>query len=225
VDAGVQGRTRNANRGSLQRGIVASQWVSHLLGPDAVANHPKELLDAIETPANELRDALAGELRTAILGIIDAAIADGDDVYATLFELSDLELIGRLMTLGQRAHVILANGSHEKPKGQPMKDENAAARAQLAGIDLHDRMVKSGLAHKKFLVVVDVLLFSSEAARATAQAAIGADGQVRAQGCGVMVDWVATPHVVAVRNALLFVATDDPATLAAVEAAASHLGG
>jgi len=72
---------------------------------------------------------------------------------------------------------------------------------------------------------VDILLFSSDAARATAQAAIGADGQVRAQGCGVMVDWVATPHVVAARNVLLFLATDDPATLAAVEAAASHLGG
>ncbi|MBI3746924.1 MAG: hypothetical protein HY264_10480 [Chloroflexi bacterium] len=72
---------------------------------------------------------------------------------------------------------------------------------------------------------VDILLFSSEGARATAQAAIGADGQVRAQGCGVLVDWVATPHVVAARNILLVVATDDPATLTAVKAAATRLGG
>jgi hypothetical protein len=72
---------------------------------------------------------------------------------------------------------------------------------------------------------VDVLLFSSDAERAAAQAAIGADGQVRAQGCAAMVDWVATPHVVSARNVLLFIATDDPAALAAVKAAATRLGG
>jgi hypothetical protein len=72
---------------------------------------------------------------------------------------------------------------------------------------------------------VDILLFSSDAERATAQAAIGADGQVQAQGCATMVDWVATPHVVSARNVLLFIATDDPAVLAAVKAAATRLGG
>jgi hypothetical protein len=72
---------------------------------------------------------------------------------------------------------------------------------------------------------VDVLIFSTDAERAAAQAAIGADGQVRTAGCGVMVDWVATPHVVGARNVLIFVATDDPGTLAAVKAAAARLGG
>jgi len=72
---------------------------------------------------------------------------------------------------------------------------------------------------------VEVLLFSSDAERAAAQAAIGADGQVRAQGCAVMVDWVATPHVVGARSVLLFIATDDAAALAAVRAAAALLAG
>jgi|GEM_PF-2801933 hypothetical protein len=72
---------------------------------------------------------------------------------------------------------------------------------------------------------VDIFLFSSDAERAAAQAAIGADGQVRTQGCGVMVDWVATPNVVGTRNVLLFIATDDAAALAALRAAASRLGG
>jgi hypothetical protein len=72
---------------------------------------------------------------------------------------------------------------------------------------------------------VDILVFSSVAERATAEAAIGADGQVRAMGCAAMVDWVATPHVVGVRNVLLFIATDDPSALAAVRAAAARLGG
>jgi hypothetical protein len=72
---------------------------------------------------------------------------------------------------------------------------------------------------------MDILLFSSDTERAAAQSAIGADGQVHAQGCAAMVDWVATPHVVSARNVLLFVATDDPAALAAVKAAATRLGG
>jgi len=43
---------------------------------------------------------------------------------------------------------------------------------------------------------VDILLFSSAAERAAAQASISTDGQVRAAGCGTMVDWMATPHTV-----------------------------
>jgi hypothetical protein len=72
---------------------------------------------------------------------------------------------------------------------------------------------------------VEVLLFPSDAERATAEKTIGVDGQVQTPGCAMMVDWVATPHVVGVRNDLLFVVTDDPASLAAVDAAASRLGG
>lgn len=71
---------------------------------------------------------------------------------------------------------------------------------------------------------VDVIVFASAAERVTAQAAIGTDGQVRAQGCAMMVEWVATPHVVGARNVLLFIATDDPGALAAVQAAGTRLG-
>ena len=71
---------------------------------------------------------------------------------------------------------------------------------------------------------VDVLIFESEAARIAAQASIGADGQVHAQGCGAMVDWVGTPHAVGAKNVILFIATDDPASVSAVQAAATSLG-
>src|SRR5712691_9635784 len=70
---------------------------------------------------------------------------------------------------------------------------------------------------------VEILLFPGESERAAAQATIGADGQVNAKGCGVMVDWVGTPHVIGVRNVILFVATDDAGTVAAIEAAAKAL--
>ena len=141
----------------FNRGIIASQWVARRLGEETVTNHPgANLLTAVATPGDPLRDELSGELRTALLGILDGAITSGAEIYAALFELSDPELITRLLTLGPRAHVLLANGAHAKAKGQPMTDENAAARARLTGVvDLHDRMVRSGLAHNKFLVLVD----------------------------------------------------------------------
>jgi hypothetical protein len=82
-----------------------------------------------------------------------------------------------------------------------------------------------GLAQPGDRPSVDILLFSTDAERAAAQSAVGADGQVRVQGCGTMVDWVATPHLVGARNVLLFIATDDPAALAAVRAAAALIGG
>jgi hypothetical protein len=81
----------------------------------------------------------------------------------------------------------------------------------------------AAIAHPGDGPAVEILLFSSDAERTAAQAAIGADGQVKAQGCGMMVDWVATPHVIGVRNVLLFVATDDAATVGALQAAAARL--
>lgn len=71
---------------------------------------------------------------------------------------------------------------------------------------------------------VEILLFSSDAERAAAQATIGTDGQVRVQGCATMVEWVATVHVVGTRNVLLIVVTDDPTAVDAVKAAATHFG-
>jgi hypothetical protein len=139
----------------FNRGILASQWVSKLLGKDTVENHPGQLMTAVRTPGNKIRNSLSGELRDALLTILADAKATGDDIYVALFELADPELEDALIALGQHAHVVLANGTHEKPKGLPMKDENDKARAKLRNkVDLYDRMISSGLSHNKFLVIV-----------------------------------------------------------------------
>lgn len=71
---------------------------------------------------------------------------------------------------------------------------------------------------------VDILLYPTEAARLAAQGMIGADGQVHAAGCATMVEWIASPHVFGAGNVMLFIATDDPAQVAAVQVAAASLG-
>jgi phosphatidylserine/phosphatidylglycerophosphate/cardiolipin synthase-like enzyme len=99
-----------------------------------------------------LRRFLSGELRLALLRILDEVIDDlALDLYAALYELSDDELIGRLKLLAGRAHVILANGSDQSGDG------NSVARLELenAQVDVHDRLLGSkGLGHNKFAVVV-----------------------------------------------------------------------
>jgi len=60
----------------FNRGIVASQWVARRLGEKTVANHPgTKLLAAVATPGDPLRRELSGELRTALIGLLNRAKA------------------------------------------------------------------------------------------------------------------------------------------------------
>lgn len=134
----------------FNRGIILSQFVARQLGPgwdkSSLVKLKKELGDA----ENELRDFLAGDLGARLLALLDEAKEKGWHVYAALYELHDEELIGKLVALGKRAHVVLSNGSSKK-KGT---DGNKEARKALKGkVDLTDRMLWSkGLGHNKFVV-------------------------------------------------------------------------
>jgi len=138
----------------VNRGIVASQWVARSLGAPTSTEMGKTLAELIATPGDRTRDFLSGALRPALLQLLSDVATGGGTVYAALFELDDPELIPALTALGDRAHVVLANGTVKTPDG----DENADARRALqrAGVTVHDRMVKSGhLDHHKYLVVCD----------------------------------------------------------------------
>jgi phosphatidylserine/phosphatidylglycerophosphate/cardiolipin synthase-like enzyme len=140
----------------FNRGIVAAQWVSRRLNitdqnfKQAAA---KKLTDVIATPDNPLRNYLTGPLGERLFELLEAAAADGRDIYAALYELDDPQLEAALQKIGQHAHVVLANGSVKK-KGD---DQNKPARDLLRDkIDLHDRMISPrALGHNKFLVICD----------------------------------------------------------------------
>lgn len=137
----------------FNRGIVAAQWVSRRLG---VTDHDLKTADlrkVIETPDDPFRDYLFGPLGARLLELLASAAKENREIYAALYELDDEQLEAALEKLGQRAHVVLANGSVKK-KGD---DQNSDARARLSGkIDLHDRMVSPrALGHNKFLVICD----------------------------------------------------------------------
>ncbi|MFL6230156.1 MAG: phospholipase D-like domain-containing protein [Pyrinomonadaceae bacterium] len=147
----VVGETDGGVSAYFNRGFVMSQYVARIArkngwGPLDLKAHIKEL----EEP---LRLFLSGELRLAMLRLLDEVI--GDDslaFYCALYELDDVELIGRLTTLGGRAHVVLSNGSDKAGDG----NERARSALKDAGVDVRDRLLgNQGLGHNKFAVVAD----------------------------------------------------------------------
>lgn len=136
----------------FNRGIVAAQWVQRRLGLGAFDQRQQRLSKIIETPGDETRGFMMGELGKKLVELLRKTNADGGHVYAALFELNDPELVPLLAKFKKRAHVVLANASAKK-KGD---DPNHEARATLKGVDLHDRMcAPRALGHNKFLVLCD----------------------------------------------------------------------
>jgi hypothetical protein len=90
----------------FNKGIVASQWVSHALD-QAPKNASIKAL--VQTEGNPLRNALSGLLRPEILSLMDDAKKQGRKIFAALYELNDPELIAALVTFGKDCNLILAN--------------------------------------------------------------------------------------------------------------------
>ena len=134
----------------FNKGIVSAQWVTRAL---ASVGKGAKLDTLIGQSGNSLRNALSGLLRPQLLDLLDDVKKNDGEIYAALYELNDPELIPALIALGQKCHLILANGAFNSKK----PDENSAVRAQLRGkVDLHDRLVGSGhFAHNKFIVACD----------------------------------------------------------------------
>jgi hypothetical protein len=131
----------------FNRGVLATQSVARRLGPDAGR---KKLGEIITKPGDPTRNYLAGDLREAMIQLLEDVKAGGKTLLAALFELDDPELLEGLKGLGGRARVVLANGADRD-------DENSDAREALktAGVEVHDRMTGSRLAHNKYVVVCD----------------------------------------------------------------------
>jgi hypothetical protein len=132
----------------FNRGFVMSQYVSRIARQNDWS--PGDIKKNIKMLKEPLRRFMAGELRVALLKLLDDAIENPQlDIYAALFELTDEELIDRLVLLRHRAHVILANGAGEG-------DHNEEARKKLKknDVDVRDRLLASKrLGHNKFVVV------------------------------------------------------------------------
>src|SRR5262249_35164457 len=129
-------------RGDFQaffnRGILATQSLAHALpkSNSGVPNYAR-LKDRVDQPGDPLRNRLSGELRTAMLGLFDRAKADGGEMFAALYELTDPELEQRLLG-SQSVHLVLSNTGADDEENQP-----ARQALHSAGLDITDRFVAS----------------------------------------------------------------------------------
>ena len=148
-------------RGSFEayfnRGIIATQAVTHELGTPSVAR----LLRHIADPKDDIRKRLTGQLYDGVTALLDRADANGGEIRAALYELDDPQgLEVRLQAAdrgkpGSRA-VVLGNERDGGGKGkEAVEDADAAHRQALkdAGVPVEDRILPDGhIPHNKLLI-------------------------------------------------------------------------
>jgi phosphatidylserine/phosphatidylglycerophosphate/cardiolipin synthase-like enzyme len=151
-------------RSFFNRGFVMSQFMARYLKERGL--NLKQFKETISDKDDKtIREFLSGDLRRALLTELKTALDEQGQIFAALFELSDDELIEAACALGQRAHLVLANGSVTKQKDETsaearQRDENESARARLvaAKVDVQkkNRFLSPGaLGHNKFLIRTD----------------------------------------------------------------------
>jgi phosphatidylserine/phosphatidylglycerophosphate/cardiolipin synthase-like enzyme len=141
----------------FNRGLVSSQFFSRMKHDLAGELPGKTVKSIIEGDNNKLRDFLGGYLDNRLFALLDEIIANKKlTVFGALYELHQKDLVAKLKSIGNRAHIILANGAAKK-QGE---DKNSDSRQEIkdAGVEVFDRIVdvtKKHFAHNKFLVIVD----------------------------------------------------------------------
>ncbi|WP_442578121.1 phospholipase D-like domain-containing protein [Mesorhizobium sp. ASY16-5R] len=139
----------------FNRGFVLSQFMARYMKKHGITMQTlKEKAVEIATAVDkDARIFLGGDLRKVMLALLEEVRATPAlRLHAALYELEDDELVEALARLGDRASIVLANGS-VNVQGD---DQNKTARAHLraANVDVHDRMISpKALGHNKFVVI------------------------------------------------------------------------
>src|SRR5581483_1943948 len=95
----------------FNRGLISSPFFSHL--KQHFANKLKETaVKAITGGSSNRRDFLGGHLSRKLFSLLDKMAANNRlSVYGALYELQQDDLIEKLKKIGNRAHIVLGNGS------------------------------------------------------------------------------------------------------------------
>jgi phosphatidylserine/phosphatidylglycerophosphate/cardiolipin synthase-like enzyme len=113
-------------------------------GLQFVPSHPK---------ADEALKWMGFEARSAILEVLDAAIADKTAfVRVVCYDLNDPEIVSRLEKLKKRLQIIIDNSGEHKPETSA-ESKSAERLAATAGANQVKRQHMSNLQHNKTIVV------------------------------------------------------------------------
>ena len=146
---------------SFTRGFISSQafvdrYVTDTDGMDTlIPGTADEGLQFVPThpKADEALKWMGFEARSAILEILDAAIADTTAlVRVVCYDLNDPAIVSRLESLKDRLHIIIDNSGEHKPDTSA-ESQSATRLAITAGADQVKRQHMSNLQHNKTIVV------------------------------------------------------------------------
>lgn len=144
-----------ANRGAcnayFNRGILAAQFVTRSLPKDSNGLPDyRRLRDRIDQPGDPLRNKLAGQVLPALRSLFARARREGGQLFASLYELNDTELLSEMIGC-PFLHLILSNAGDND-------GTNHSARQSLheSGVHIQDRILKGNhIGHNKFVVYCD----------------------------------------------------------------------
>lgn len=148
----------------FNRGFVISQFLSRHL--EKTGQTPNEFKKSIKDKDEKtIRHFLSGDLRIELLRLLKETNKVGGHIYAALFELTDDEVIEAICAFGDRAHLVLSNGSVQAVTGVPAAerrkiDHNKDARERLLACECevektHRFLSPGALGHNKFIVFTD----------------------------------------------------------------------
>lgn len=144
----------NNARVFFNRGILATQSTADFIWDPA---HEKpdfdKLTREISDPSSKLRARLMGQHFAALTHLLERAATEGGSCWASLYELTDQELIDKLHAC-KDLHLILSNNnSEELYDGQ---NKPAADRLKETASELYRRYMPTGqIGHNKFVVYKD----------------------------------------------------------------------
>ena len=134
----------------VERYVTANDGLETLIpdkadeGLQFVPSHPK---------ADEALKWMGFEARSAILEVLDAAIADKTAlVRVVCYDLNDPAIVSRLEKLNKRLKIIIDNSTEHKPETSA-ESQSAERLAATAGADQVKRQHMSNLQHNKTIVV------------------------------------------------------------------------
>lgn len=143
----------------FNRPMATSPWMARITAEHNIKNSTALVKEVAKVDSSYLRDFCGGTLIYALRNLFDYADSNQTvELYAALFELEDAEIIQRFCALGERAHIVLSNGSAKASE----PDANAIGRklAHHAGCEVVDRMTSvpgnvGDLGHNKFIIIVE----------------------------------------------------------------------
>ncbi|CAN7303104.1 phospholipase D-like domain-containing protein [Acidovorax sp. LjRoot118] len=143
----------------FNRPMAASQWMARLAAEQGITTSTALVNLVANVESEFLRDFCGGTLIVALRELFDVADENPTiHLYAALFELEEEEVTERFCRLGERAHVVLSNGSPKVTEPDP--NEKARHALKAAGCAVVDRLTAKtagggNLGHNKFIIVVE----------------------------------------------------------------------